>query len=135
MLTDSFVRLTVDLTGILQGVGFRPTMARIMASAGLTGWVRNQSGTVRLVIDGPVKVVDTFLKNLPEELPPKARLEGVLVVSRVAIHKREVARGFEILESSADDSMRISIPADLAMCKDCRDEVFNPDSRYYRYPF
>lgn len=135
MLTDSFIRLTVDLTGILQGVGFRPTMARIMASAGLTGWVRNQSGTVRLVIDGPVTDVDNFLKNLPEELPPKARLEGVLVVSRVAIHKREVARGFEILESSADDSIRISIPADLAMCKDCRDEVFNPDSRYYRYPF
>ncbi len=135
MLTDSFIRLTVDLTGVLQGVGFRPTMARIMASAGLTGWVRNQSGTVRLVIDGLVTDVDNFLKNLPEELPPKARLEGVLVVSRVAIHKREVAPAFEILESSADDSMRISIPADLAMCKDCRDEVFNPDSRYYRYPF
>jgi len=135
MLTDSFIRLTVDLTGILQGVGFRPTMARIMARAGLTGWVRNQSGTVRLVIDGSVTDVDNFLKNLPEELPPKARLEGVLVVSRVAIQKREVAPAFEILESSSDDSMRISIPADLAMCKDCRDEVFNPDSRYYRYPF
>ena len=135
MLTDSFIRLTVDLTGILQGVGFRPTIARIMASAGLTGWVRNQSGTVRLVIDGQVTDVESFLKNLPGELPPKARLEGVLVVSRAAILKNEIAPVFEILKSYAADSMRISIPADLAMCKDCRDEVFNPDSRYYRYPF
>ena len=135
MLTDSFIRLTVDLTGILQGVGFRPTMARIMASAGLTGWVRNQSGTVRLVIDGPVTDVDNFLKNLSDELPPKARLEGVLFVSRISISKNKIAPAFEILESYAEDSMRISIPADLAMCKDCRAEVFNPDSRYYRYPF
>ncbi|MEA3265859.1 MAG: carbamoyltransferase HypF, partial [Candidatus Fermentibacteria bacterium] len=86
-------------------------------------------------IDGPAKDADSFLKKLSDELPPKARLEGVLVVSRVAIHKREAAGVFEILESSADDSMRISIPADLAMCEDCRNEVFNPDSRYYRYPF
>ncbi len=110
-------------------------MARIMAAAGLTGWVRNQSGTVRLVIDGSLDAVDSFVKSLPEELPPKARLEGVHVVSRIVIQKADVAPSFRILESSAGDSMRISIPADLAMCEDCRAEVFNPASRFYRYPF
>ncbi len=135
MLTDSFIRLTVDLSGILQGVGFRPTMARIMASAGLTGWVRNQSGTVRLVIDGTVGAVNDFITRLPKELPPKARLEGVHVVSKVPILSGEVAVSFEILESSAGDSMKISIPADLVMCEDCRAEVFDPDSRFYLYPF
>ena len=119
----------------MQGVGFRPAMARIMASAGLTGWVRNQSDTVRLVIDGSLAEVESFVHRLPEELPPKARLEGVRVISRVTIKKHEVAGSFEILESSGGDSMRISIPADLAMCEDCRSEVFNPASRYYRYPF
>ncbi len=106
-----------------------------MAAAKLTGWVRNQSGTVRLVIDGSLEAVDSFVKSLPEELPPKARLEGVQVVSRIVIQKTDVAPLFRILESSAGDSMRISIPADLAMCKDCRSEVFNPDSRFYKYPF
>ncbi|MCK5133079.1 MAG: carbamoyltransferase HypF [Candidatus Sabulitectum sp.] len=110
-------------------------MARIMAGAGLTGWVRNQSGTVRLAIDGSLAAVDSFVARLPEELPPKARLEGVHVISRVTIQKHEVAGSFEILVSSGGDSVRISIPADLAMCEDCRSEVFNPASRYYRYPF
>lgn len=135
MLTDLFIRLTVDLTGILQGVGFRPTMVRIMARSGLTGWVRNQSGTVRLVVDGSVTAVESFIKNLPDELPPKACLEEIFVVRRKNIQKYEVASSFEILESSAEDSVRISIPADLAMCRDCRSEIFNPASRYYRYPF
>ncbi|MCP4647995.1 MAG: carbamoyltransferase HypF, partial [bacterium] len=114
---------------------FRPTMARIVDAAGLTGWVRNQSGTVRLVIEGSAVAVDSFVAELPQKLPPKARLEGVLVVSRMAISANELAQNFQIFESSTGDSMRISIPADLAMCDDCREEVFNPQSRYYRYPF
>ena len=110
-------------------------MARVMADAGLTGWVRNQSGTVRLVIDGPADVADRLLNCLKEKLPPKARLEGVKILSRTVIKPDEVARTFRILESAADQSMRISIPADLAMCSHCRREIFDPDSRFYRYPF
>ena len=110
-------------------------MARIMKEAGLTGWVRNQSGTVRLVVDGPAAAVDDFITLLPNELPLKARLEGLLVVDRQSIQKHQLSSSFLILESSSSDSMRISIPADLAMCEDCRAEVFDPRSRYYRYPF
>ena len=135
MNTNSFARLTVDLTGILQGVGFRPTMARVMGKYGLTGWVRNQSGTVRLSVDGPTDSVNKLLLNIAEELPPKARLEGVRVISKTQIQKTEVAETFDILESLAGDAMRISIPADLAMCPDCKEEVFNKNSRYYSYPF
>lgn len=106
-----------------------------MATAGLTGWVRNQSGTVRLVIDGQPAAVDRLLGSLKEELPPKAKLEGVQILSRETIRQDEAAKVFSILESAADKSMKISIPADLAICPDCRKEVFDPGSRFYRYPF
>lgn len=106
-----------------------------MAAAGLTGWVRNQSGTVRLVIDGPSSVVDRLLKDVKKELPPKARLEGVEILDRTVIQKSEAAQAFKILKSTADRCMRISIPADLSICPDCRREILDPDSRFYRYPF
>ena len=55
------IRLTVDLTGILQGVGFRPTMARLVGEYGIGGWVRNQAGTVRLCLIGRPDRVEKFL--------------------------------------------------------------------------
>ncbi len=134
-MNDSFVRLTADLKGILQGVGFRPTMAKRVAEARLTGWVRNQAGTVRLVLEGPKAVVDDFIDNVEGKLPLQARLESVSVLSRDEIPPQDASKRFEILESAAGDLMRISIPADLAMCPDCRHEVLDPASRYHRYPF
>ncbi len=134
-MTISYIRLTVELRGILQGVGFRPAMARIVKQAGLTGWVRNQSGTVRLVLDGPCEAVEEFIGSIAGKLPPRARLEEISTVSKLVIEKHEAAPVFEILRSSSTGSTRVSIPADLAMCEDCRSDVFNRSSRYYRYPF
>ncbi|PIE53189.1 carbamoyltransferase HypF, partial [Candidatus Fermentibacteria bacterium] len=110
-------------------------MARITEAAGLTGWVRNQSGTVRLVLEGPVEVVDRFMKRLESELPPRASLEGVHVLSREFVKPSQVSEMFTILDSASDRSMRISIPADLAICPQCMKEVLSPSSRFYRYPF
>jgi len=134
-LTISYIRLTVELHGILQGVGFRPAMARIVKQAGLTGWVRNQSGTVRMVLDGPSGVVEEFVSSIAGKLPPRARLEETKIVSKLAIAKHEAASSFEILTSSFQGTARVSIPADLAMCEQCRSDVFNRSSRFYRYPF
>lgn len=135
MLTSCCVRLTAELRGILQGVGFRPAMARMVKEAGLTGWVRNQSGTVRLVLDGSCEAVEEFIGSLAGKLPPRARLEETRVISRTAIERHEVAPVFKILASSFQGAARVSIPADLAMCSDCRADVFNRSSRFYRYPF
>jgi hydrogenase maturation protein HypF len=88
-----------------------------------------------VVLDGPEKTVDMFVDTLAGKLPAAARLEDMQVVSRVSIDIHKAAAGFEIRRSSADGSMRISIPADLAMCAHCRSEVFDPRSRFYRYAF
>lgn len=131
----STIRATFDLSGILQGVGFRPTMARIVDAAGLGGWVRNQAGTVRLVLEGDRGEIAGFIERLPEAIPRQARLEGVSEVEVLEIPPGEVSREFLIHASEGSDEMRISIPADLASCADCVAEIFSPNSRYHRYPF
>ena len=129
------IRVTIDMTGILQGVGFRPTLSRLVSTAGLTGWTRNQSGCVRLALAGPADRVDRFIDELPGKLPEQARLETLRIVAREPLPKDYTAEAFLILDSKSADRIRISIPADLAVCHECAREVFDPNSRYYRYPF
>ncbi len=88
-----------------------------------------------MVLDGPAGAVDGFIQRLEGELPPKARLDELRIISRVPIDRRSAAEEFRILHSSSDGTMRISIPADLAVCPDCMGEVFHRESRFYRYPF
>jgi hydrogenase maturation protein HypF len=132
---SSYQRVTVDMAGILQGVGFRPTMARLARGAGVGGWVRNQSGTVRLCLEGEVGQLERFLEELPKGLPPAARLTKLTVVERRDVPLLAPEVRFEIRESAATDRPHVSIPADLALCVDCRAEVADPSSRFYRYPF
>ena len=134
MMTEN-IRVTLDMTGILQGVGFRPTLSRLVSTAGLTGWTRNQSGCVRLVLAGPGERVEQFIKDLPQNLPEQARLETLRIVSREPLPIDYTGEAFLILDSKSADKIRISIPADLAVCGDCAREVFDPKSRFYRYPF
>ena len=123
------------MAGILQGVGFRPTMARIVAEYGLGGWVRNQSGSVRLCLCGDTDVIERFIDDLSDNLPVQAHLESIQRVSSEALPDDYCATGLEIRQSSASQDMRISIPADLVICDSCKEEVLSEDSRFYGYPF
>jgi hydrogenase maturation protein HypF len=129
------IRLTLDLRGVVQGVGFRPTLARLAAEDGVAGSVQNRSGAVRLVVEAERDVVERFLASLPARLPSQARLDEVSEISRVVVPPGQALRGFEIAESTTSGSMRISIPADLAICRDCMREVLDPKSRFFGYPF
>ncbi len=136
-------RVQVDMEGILQGVGFRPTMLVLAERAGLTGWVQNRSGTVRMSLEGSAEAVEGFLQTLPTRLPKRARLDRMDVTETELLSEGGAALSFEILESPAasegdaasDETYRVSIPADLALCEDCRAEVFDPSSRYFGYAF
>ncbi|MBN1773980.1 MAG: carbamoyltransferase HypF, partial [Deltaproteobacteria bacterium] len=129
------VRMVVDLEGILQGVGFRPTMQVLAEAAGLGGSVQNRSGSVRLTLEGPRSAVLRFVAELPARLPPNARLDAVRQRSLEPLGTDELPGSFRIEASAAGEEVRISIPADLAMCPDCRREVYDPASRFFGYPF
>ena len=132
---SEFIRLTAELRGVVQGVGFRPTLYRLAREAGLGGWVQNRSGTVRLVLEGPAETVRRFLPALPARLPQQARLDRVQVLSEEPLPDSAAPADFVIRESEGGDVRRIAIPADLALCAACRREIFDPADRRHGYPF
>ncbi|MEO5344843.1 MAG: carbamoyltransferase HypF [Magnetococcus sp. YQC-9] len=129
------VQWTLAITGVVQGVGFRPAVHRLATSDGLHGWVENRSGGVELVLIGPESRLQRFIDSLPARLPPLARIEGI---ERIASRPTDPAtpnQPFHIRPSRASDQPRISIPPDLALCPECRTEIMDPGNRRYGYPF
>ncbi len=128
-------RRIYDLTGVVQGVGFRPTLARLARDAGLLGWVQNCSGKVRLLLDGDREVIEAFADNLPSMLPPNARLDRMELVECGRIEEYAKTADFHIRESDSTSSGEVVIPADLAICDLCAREILSVDNRRYGYPF
>lgn len=128
------MRLTLDLFGVVQGVGLRPTVQRLADEAGLGGWIENRSGSVRLCLLGPEVEVESFVAELPSRLLPPARIER-LERREVEPEARSGPARFEIRPSVMDAGAEIVIPADLAVCPACLAEVMDPRDRRFGYPF
>lgn len=125
------VRVRLDITGVVQGVGFRPAVARIAAEFGLTGRVYNDSGSVHCELEGPESAVDAAVAALRQRPPPMARIDTV-DVSRA---EPRGTRRFEIVESRGDDGSRTLVPPDIAVCSECLREMRDPADRRYGHPF
>ncbi|KHK93730.1 hypothetical protein LK12_04585 [Novosphingobium malaysiense] len=124
-------RIRLDVTGAVQGVGFRPFVYRLAVDEGLAGYVRNTAAGVTLEVEGPDSAIERFLARLRREVRPPALIEGL---SRKSLEPTG-RQGFTISSSSSDAAPSAHILPDLAMCEDCRAEVFDPADRRYRYPF
>ncbi len=70
-------RVRLHVTGVVQGVGFRPFVHRLALLHGLGGWVRNASGDVEIEVEGPSTALEQFLESLETDAPPLARIERV----------------------------------------------------------
>ena len=117
--------------GVIQGVGFRPTVYRCAVSLGLMGFVRNERSEVVAELQGPPAALQKFPATLREMLPPAAVLERM---DHRSVAPRE-EESFRILESKTTTYSFPPIPPDLAICPDCRKELFDPENRRYLYPF
>ena len=125
------VRVRLDITGVVQGVGFRPAVARIAGEFGLSGWVYNDAGSVHCEFEGPATDVDAAVSALQHRPPPMARID-TLAVTAV---EPTGAIGFEITESQTGDTARTLVPPDIAACVDCLREMSDPADRRFRHPF
>ena len=116
--------------GVVQGVGFRPFVHRLAAHYGLAGWVRNTGSGVEALIEGRGVQIDAFLSELVSAPPPLAQISAFRVNERAATD----VRTFTIVASDANGGTQ-AIPADVAVCHDCRGELYDPADRRYRHPF
>ena len=115
--------------GIVQGVGFRPYVYRLASDLNLKGYVRNLGNVVEIIIEG--ENTDLFIKRLPNELPPIAKIDSMIVEDIRADNYSD----FEIMESGDSYSGISVIPPDIAICDKCLEEIRNSSDRRYKYPF
>ncbi|MFM1892664.1 MAG: carbamoyltransferase HypF, partial [Pseudomonadota bacterium] len=119
------------IRGLVQGVGFRPTVWRIARDLGLRGDVRNDGDGVLVRLWAAPAQVDAFCERLAADCPPLARIDGI---ERAPLHQPLAADEFRILASEAS-AVHTGIVPDAATCSACRDEIFDPGNRRHRYPF
>lgn len=123
--------LKIKVTGIVQGVGFRPFVYRLASELGLKGWVRNTSEGVEIEIEGEQGALDEFLRHLRSEPPSMAHIEHI----EVSPGEVKNYKDFVIKKSSPSPDGYQLISPDIATCQDCLLEIFDPHDRRYRYPF
>ncbi len=102
---------------------------------GLGGHVLNRSGSVLIVLEGAPAAIDDFAARLPASLPAIAAIDSIALISDVPLPSGAVPAPFTVASSVDDEPMDVSIPADLAMCAECRAEIMDPDDRRHGYPF
>ena len=130
-MTSSPSGLKIKVTGIVQGVGFRPFIYNLARSLALTGWVSNTSSGVVIAVEGQSEELDRFLQSIRSAPPPMAKIDSV-EVTPAAINGYAQ---FEILASQSAPGDFIPVSPDIAICADCRRELFTPSDRRFRYPF
>ncbi|HEY5999622.1 MAG TPA: carbamoyltransferase HypF [bacterium] len=121
-------RLRLEITGVVQGVGFRPTVWRLARELGLAGFVRNSSAGVEIEIEGARAA--EFAGALRAAPPPLARIAAV---AESAVPARGDA-DFLILPSR-EAGASTDLSPDIATCPDCLRELENPADRRHAYPF
>lgn len=121
----------IRVTGIVQGVGFRPFVWRLARELDIAGWVRNDPEGVEIAAEGEASRLDTLIERLRHDAPPLARVDAV----RAADVRPEGARGFAIVDSARGHAHRTAIGADVGVCDDCLEELFDPAGRRWRHGF
>ena len=121
----------ISITGIVQGVGFRPFVYGLATRFDLRGWVRNTSAGVEIVVQGDPDCVRGFVESFSAEIPPLARIDRLKVQDEAGGHFER----FEIRESDSVKGAFQPISADIALCPDCERELLDPQDRRYLYPF
>lgn len=122
----------IKVTGVVQGVGFRPFVFRLAERYGLAGWVRNTSSGVEIRAEGTAADLKLFADAIRDEAPPLAQIESL---SAQFVDEVASCQSFEILGSQHEANAYQLISPDIATCPDCLRELFDPRDRRYRYPF
>jgi hydrogenase maturation protein HypF len=128
------LRAEIKVSGIVQGVGFRPFVYRTAVKNGLAGYVRNMGDAiVEIVVEGTRADIDQFIKDLTKENPPLAQIYDITTDSK---KEEEGFNEFKIIESSGEAKLSGSmISPDVSICSECLRELRDPTDRRFNYFF
>lgn len=123
----------IRVYGIVQGVGFRPTVSRHAMTHGICGSVCNKGPYVEIFAQGTKEQIDGFLNELKEHPPKRAavlKINTKDITAETAVHFET----FDIIESEKTKG-EIFVSPDIAICEECKEEMFDPKNRRYLHPF
>ena len=128
------MKVKLNITGVVQGVGFRPFVYRIAVKNGLAGYVRNRGDAgVEILLEGDAQNVKSFMRDLTEKKPPLAQIDSV---KSTKLSGENQFSKFTIWKSSAETEFSGSvIPPDIAICNECLAELRDPKNPRYEYFF
>ena len=121
----------IHINGIVQGVGFRPFVYNLAKKHKLHGWVRNSASGVDIEITGLEDAVNEFIDGIPVNAPPLAVIDSLEVLDISQAYDNS----FKIISSENSLADFIPISPDVAICDQCKAELFDPNDRRFRYPF
>ena len=124
-------RTQISIKGIVQGVGFRPFIYNLARKYELKGYVLNNTSGVNIEVEGESSVIDEFIQKVKTEPPPQAVI--------FEMHSQNIEplgyEDFTIRKSDDQEEKFVPISPEIATCKDCLKELFDPSDHRYRYPF
>lgn len=121
----------IRVYGIVQGVGFRPTVSRHAMERGIRGSVSNKGPYVEIFAQGRQQDVDGFIGDIENRPPKRAAILKLLVEP---VEEPEEFTQFDIIESEKTKG-EIFVSPDIAICDECKEEMFDPKNRRYLHPF
>jgi len=125
------LRLRVIIRGGVQGVGFRPFIYRLATELGLAGWVNNSPQGIFIEVEGGREELNGFLLQIEREKPPRSFIQSL----ESSFLDPKGFSGFEIRKSESAGEKTALILPDIAVCRDCLNDISDPNNRRYRYPF
>ncbi len=130
----------IHITGIVQGVGFRPFVYREAIAHNIAGWVLNAGDGVHIEAAAEAEALEAFIQALRDHAPAASQITGINVTlldneDAATAEKTAAEQRFRIVSSERDGARTTLVSPDIATCPDCLRELFDPRDRRYHYPF
>ncbi len=129
-----YITYNLEITGIVQGVGFRPFLYNLARNHDLRGVILNRGNAgVSLTLQGNREDLEEFIDNIKKKKP------SISYIEKLTVNESEISETFTDLRIEASEEGRgisLTLPPDIAICDDCLKDMRNPDlQKYYNYPF
>ena len=122
----------ITVTGLVQGIGYRPFVCKLANEYGLSGSVKNTDGIVTILASGAEVTLADFVSYLKENVPSGGRIDGVEIEPIDSLD----SSGFSTVESDITGTKKHPVlPADIATCEKCEAELKDANNRRYMHPF
>lgn len=130
-MSPKIIRKELQITGLIQGVGFRPFVFKLAQNLKLKGRVNNVGSDVTIELEGSLENITIFLDRLAAEAPIHSKIESLAMVDRPYHGYVD----FELRASTVQNKSSLFILPDIAMCADCQKDIVDPDNPRYQYAF